>query len=300
MTVTNATAVARDRSHHVQRQADARPPRTSLRSAVRSGLRGRFGIWPLHELRNKVLDWPGAIRLRAFEDAEVRRLATATDARIPPATVTTVIPTYRRPEALVAAVRSALAQDVAEHTVIVVDDGGGLPELPADPRLVAVSLRRNTGSVAVVRNVGVRLARSPHIAFLDDDNTWRPDHLRVCLAALGEGADVVYTAVRRLRPDGTTLDVLSTPFDRVTLREDSYVDTNAIALRLDRGVRFSRLPRPRGRYPREDWELVWRLSRTRRVVHVPEPTVAYAVNPESYYTSWQAHDTDAGGEPGPA
>lgn len=278
-------------------QADAPPPRSSLRASVRRSLRARYGIWPLLELRNKALDWPGAIRLRAFEDAEVRRLAAATDARIPPATVTTVVPTYRRPEALVAAVRSALAQDVPEHTVIVVDDGGGLPELPADPRLVAVSLRRNTGSVAIVRNVGVRLARSPYVAFLDDDNTWRADHLRVCLEALGTGAEVVYTAVRRLRPDGTTLDVLSTPFDRAILREDSYVDTNAIVLRLDRGVRFSRLPRPRGRYPREDWELVWRLSRSRRVVHVPEPTVAYAVNPESYYTRWQPHDTAAGEEP---
>ena len=279
------------------RQADARHPRASLLTAVRSGLRRRYGIWPLHELRNKALDWPAAIRLRAFEDAEVRRLSAATDALVPPATVTTIIPTYRRPEALVAAVRSALAQDVAEHTVIVVDDGAGLPDLPDDPRLVAVSLRRNTGSVATVRNVGLRLARSPYVAFLDDDNTWRPDHLSVCLAAL-DRADLVYTAVRRLRPDGTTLDVLSTPFDRVTLRDDCYVDTNALALRLDDRVRFSRLPRPRGRYPREDWELVWRLSRSRRVAHVPEPTVAYAVNPESYYTSWQPHDTAAGEDPG--
>ncbi len=281
------------------RQPEDRRARASLRAAVRARLRARYGIWPLHEVRTKAVGWPGSLRLRAFEDAEVRRLSTATDARIPPATVTTVVPTFRRPEALLAAVRSALAQDVAEHTVIVVDDGGGLPELPADPRLVAVSLRRNTGSVAIVRNVGVRLARSPYVAFLDDDNTWRPDHLRIALAALADGADLVYTAVRRLRPDGTTLDVLSTPFDRATLREDSYVDTNAIVLRLGTDVRFSRLPRPRGRYPREDWELVWRLSRSRRVVHVPEPTVAYAVNPESYYTRWQAQDT-AGAEQSPA
>lgn len=278
------------------RQSDARAPRRSLGSAIRRRLRDRYGVWPLHELRNKALEWPGAVRLRAFEGAEVRRLAAATHARIPPATVTTVIPTYRRPQALVAAVRSALAQDVAEHTVIVVDDGAGLPELPADPRLVAVSLRRNTGSVAVVRNVGLRLACSPYVAFLDDDNTWRPDHLRTALAALDDGADLIYTAVRRLRPDGTTLDVLSTPFDRRTLREDCYVDTNAIVTRLDRDVRFSRLPRPRGQFPREDWELVWRLSRSRRVVHVPEPTVAYAVNPASYYTRWQPDDTAAGEE----
>lgn len=277
----------------MERQADALPARGSLRTAVRRGLRDRYGIWPLHELRNKALYWPGAIRLRAFEDAEVRRLSAATDALVPSATVTTIVPTYRRPDSLLAAVRSALAQDVADHTVIVVDDGAGLPDLPGDPRLVAVSLRRNTGSVAIVRNVGLRLARSPFVAFLDDDNTWRPDHLRVCLAALDAGADVVYTAVQRLRPDGSTLDILSTPFDRHTLREDSYVDTNAIVARLDASVRFSRLPRPRGRYPREDWELVWRLARSRRVTHLPEPTVAYAVNPASYYTHWQPGDTTA-------
>jgi hypothetical protein len=279
--------------------ADASPRRGALRSSVRRRLRARYGLWPLHELRNKALGWPGAVRLRAFEAAEVRRLAAATDAVIPTAIVTTVVPTYRRPEALLAAVRSALAQDVPSHAVIVVDDGAGLPDLPADPRLVAVSLRRNTGSVAVVRNVGLRLARSPFVAFLDDDNTWRPDHLRLGLAALESGADVVYTAVRRLRPDGSTLDVLSTPFDRRALaEEDCFVDTNAVVARLDRGVRFSRLPRPRGRFPREDWELVWRLSRSRRVVHVPEPTVLYAVNPASYYTAWQADDTAVGEGPG--
>lgn len=282
----------------MESQADASPSRASLTSGLRRRLRARYGLWPLHEARNRALGWPGALRWRIVEDAEVRRLAAATDARVPSATVTTIVPTYKRPEALLAAVRSALAQDVADHTVIVVDDGAGLPELPADPRLVAVSLRRNTGSVAIVRNVGLRLARSPFVAFLDDDNTWRPDHLRVCLATLEDGADLVYTAVRRLRPDGTTLDVLSTPFDRRALAEaGSIVDTNAIVARYDRQVRFSRLPRPRGRFPREDWELVWRLSRSRRVVHVPEATVLYAVNPASYYTRWQPDDTAAGGEP---
>lgn len=295
MTVTNATSVADPtREPPVGSQDDVRAGRGSLRTAVRRALRDRYGIWPLHEVRTKALGWPGSIRLRAVEDAEVRRLAAGPAAPVPAARVTTVIPTYRRPESLLAAVHSALAQDVAEHTVIVVDDGAGLPPLPADPRLVAVSLSRNTGHVGIVRNVALRLARSPFAAFLDDDNTWRPDHLSTCLTALEAGADVVYTAVRRLRPDGTTLDVLSTTFDRDLLRESSYVDTNAVALRLDDDVRFSRLPRPRGRFPREDWELVWRLSRSRRVVHVPEPTVAYAVNPDSYYTQWRPDDTGDG------
>ncbi|MCZ9339840.1 glycosyltransferase family 2 protein, partial [Streptomyces sp. TRM76130] len=108
---------------------------------------------------------------RRIEDAETRRLAA--DLPAPPtALVATVIATHRRPEALRAAVRSALAQTVRDQVVIVVDDGAGLPGLPDDPRLSAVSLSRNTGVAGVVRNVGIRLTRSRYVAFLDDDNLW--------------------------------------------------------------------------------------------------------------------------------
>jgi glycosyltransferase involved in cell wall biosynthesis len=213
------------------------------------------------------------------------------------------MPTYRRPESLVAAVRSALAQDVTDQTIIVVDDGGGLPELPVDPRLVAVSLRRNTACLGMVRNVGIRLARSPFVAFLDDDNTWRPEHLGVALAALEAGADVVYTAVERRLPDGTPLDTLSTPFDRATMADSSYVDANSIVVRNGPRVRFSRLPRRKTTLPKEDWEFVWRLSRRLRTLHVPVPTVDYVANPSSYYTTWRdlpeaAGDPVVGDTPG--
>lgn len=259
------------------------PGRAATRS-LRRALRRRFGLWPLHELRNAVLGWPRALATRRLESGEVRRLGSVP---VPAAKVTTVMPTYRRPESLVEAVRSALAQDVTDHTVIVVDDGGGLPELPSDPRLVAVSLRRNTACLGMVRNVGIRLARSPYVAFLDDDNTWRPDHLSVGLAALETGADVVYTAVQRSLPDGTALDTLSTPFDRRAMADSSYVDANSIVVRNGPRVRFSRLPRRKTTLPKEDWEFVWRLSRRLRTRHVPVPTVRYVANPSSYYTTWR-------------
>ncbi|WP_250443497.1 glycosyltransferase [Actinotalea sp. C106] len=262
--------------------------RGRLALGARRRLRARFGIWVLYEARNKVLGMPGAIAGLLREDAEVRRLRHTT--HVPPATVTTVMPTYRRPEALQRAVASALGQDWNDHTVIVVDDGGGLPDLPEDPRLVAVSLRSNTSRVSLVRNVGLRLARSPYVAFLDDDNEWRPQHLTVALEALEQGVDVVYTAVERARPDGRTHDVLSAPFDRRTLADASYVDTNSLVVRHGRGVRFSRLDRPRTMLPKEDWEFVWRLSRRHRTVHLPIPTVRYLMNPDSYYTTWGSGD----------
>ncbi|MFC8347343.1 glycosyltransferase family 2 protein [Streptomyces sp. NPDC057280] len=250
-------------------------------------LKAVFGWLVLFEARNKVLLAPSAVRLRRIEDAEVRRLSAGLPTP-PSALVATVIATHRRPDALRAAVRSALAQTVRDQVVIVVDDGAGLPELPHDPRLFAVSLARNTGVAGVVRNVGIRLTRSRYVAFLDDDNLWEPDHLERALAAL-ESADApagVYTALRRVLPDGSEKDILSVPYDRRRAARESFLDTNAFVARRTRSLHFSRLRRTPEVLPREDWELIHRYARRHRVRHVPHPTVRYLVNPASFYTDW--------------
>lgn len=258
---------------------------------LRRLLRSRFGIWRVMEWRNVLVMTPRSLPLRRLEDAEVRRLA-ATLPGPPTARTAVVISTYKRPELLVAAVRSVLAQTVTDFVVVVVDDGAGLPELPQDPRLTALSLSRNIGVAGVVRNVGIRLSRSQYLAFLDDDNTWRPDHLERALEALAE-VDVVYTGVERRLADGTVVDVLSRPFDRKALAEEAFVDSSSIVARRSPAVLFSRLPRRGGVLPMEDWELVFRLSGRRRVRHVPHVTVNYLVDEGSYYSSW---DSGEGGE----
>ncbi|AUG76348.1 family 2 glycosyl transferase [Kitasatospora sp. MMS16-BH015] len=259
-------------------------------NALRHGkrlLRETVGFLRLMEARNKVVLGRTALALRRQEDAEVARLKAELGA-LPQVLVTTVIPTYRRPEGLRRAVASALAQTVKDQLVIVVDDGAGLPELPLDHRLVAVSLSRNCAVAGVVRNVGIRLTDSRYVAFLDDDNEWEPDHLEQALAALQApgGPDAVYTALRRTHPDGTELDVLSVPFDRHHAAEEGFLDTNAVVARRTKALHFSRLRRTPEVVPREDWELVFRYSRHHRVAHLPVPTVRYLVNPESYWSNW--------------
>ncbi|MFG3346336.1 glycosyltransferase family 2 protein [Streptomyces sp. NPDC048018] len=262
-------------------------PRRALRAPWEL-LKRRFGWLVLYELRNKLLLAPTARRLRRVEDAETARLAKVLGHR-PRARVATVIATHRRPEALLRAVRSALEQSVRDQVVLVVDDGAGLPELPDDPRLFAVSLARNTGVAGVVRNVGIRLTDSSYVAFLDDDNVWEPDHLQEALAALeaAGGPDGVYTALRRVRPDGTDMDVLSVPYDRRRAAHEAFLDTNAFVARRVPALHFSRLRRTPEVLPREDWELIRRFGRTHRVAHVARPTVRYLVNPGSFYTSWR-------------
>jgi glycosyltransferase involved in cell wall biosynthesis len=226
---------------------------------------------------------PGLAR---FENEEVLRLSRQLGT-VPTAKIACVIPTYKRPDRLIDAIKSILAQDRQDFVIIVVDDGAGLPALPDDPRVFGVSLSRNSAVAGLVRNVGVRLSSSEFIAFLDDDNTWTPEHLAVTIPSLEAGADMVYTAVRRRKPDGSEVDILSKPFDRRRLADEmSFVDASAIVLRRSVSLPFSRIPRTRATSPMEDWEFVWRVSRHARVKHLAEVTVDYLMNPESFYTAW--------------
>jgi hypothetical protein len=251
--------------------------------------------WRLAVLRAPRL--PGLLRFEALEAAR----ALESWGRRPVASVAAIIPTYRRPEQVVAAVESALAQTWRDLVVVVIDDGGGLPPLPEDDRLFSYTLSHNCGVAGVVRNVGIRASASRYLAFLDDDNVWLPDHIEVAMGAHSTGAQLTYSALERVMPDGTPKDVLSVPFNRVLMRDEGFCDTNSIVVQRGRSVRFSRVPIRHGEFPLEDWELVYRLSRRLRTEHIPLPTVRYLVHEHSFFTDWEAsahYEARRSGQPG--
>src|ERR1700743_3192727 len=105
--------------------------------------------------------------------------------------VSIVIPTAGRPQLVLAAARSVLAQTVTDIELIVVVDGPD-PDTEAalttvaDPRLRVL---RNPASVGPgqSRNVGLAAARGDWVAFLDDDDEWLPQKLARQLAAAPPG-----------------------------------------------------------------------------------------------------------------
>jgi glycosyltransferase involved in cell wall biosynthesis len=105
--------------------------------------------------------------------------------------ISAVIPTRDRRELVLAAVRSALAQDPAPLEVVVVDDGShdGTPAAVTEAFGDAVRVVRGRGDgAASARNLGAREARGDWIAFLDDDDVWLPGHLgRLAGAITGTG-----------------------------------------------------------------------------------------------------------------
>ncbi len=117
-----------------------------------------------------------------------------------------VIPTRDRPELLVRALRSVLAQRHVGFDVLVVDDGAG--EGAEAARGLAgreIEILRTGGAGQVpARNLGVRKARRRWIAFLDDDDWWAADdHLAALAAELSRGAGLAYASGRIVREDAS-------------------------------------------------------------------------------------------------
>ena len=101
--------------------------------------------------------------------------------------VSVVIPTRNRPDLVVRAVRSVLAQTFASFEVNVVIDGPDpLTERRLatinDERLNIITLMKSVGG-SEARNIGVRNARGEWIAFLDDDDEWFSEKLDKQIAA---------------------------------------------------------------------------------------------------------------------
>lgn len=126
--------------------------------------------------------------------------------------VTTVIMTRDRWPDL----RRSLAQH--ERPVILVDNGSsdGTPELVAEhfPHIEVVALGGNLGAVA--RNVGVERARTPYVAFADDDSWWAPGSLTKAADVLDAHPRLALLAARVLvgpeeRPDPVVRAMTDSP-----------------------------------------------------------------------------------------
>ncbi len=116
--------------------------------------------------------------------------------------VSVVMPAYNAEAYIEAAIRSVLRQTWTDFELIVVDDASRDATTEIVERLAEedgrITLLRNpkNAGVSASRNAGVAKANGEWIAFLDSDDLWREDKLKMQLALLDQHPDAVlsYTA----------------------------------------------------------------------------------------------------------
>jgi len=192
---------------------------------------------------------------------------------------TIIIPTHDRPQLLKRTLESLIAQTCQDFKVVIVSDTPGY--LPPYQELSQLDKRfdyvlRSTGvpGPAASRNLGLAIADSEYILFLDDDDTYRPDHIAKLKARLEKDKPellfcdfqvqnedrTVYPP--KLLPGGQKVSIADVTFDSVYVR--NRIPNSCIAYRSDvlRGVRNET-----DLIIYEDWDFLLAAMHGRSLVH---------------------------------
>jgi glycosyltransferase involved in cell wall biosynthesis len=126
--------------------------------------------------------------------------------------VSVILTTRNRRVLVERTLMSALGQADVALEVIAVDDHSSDNTLDylrsiSDERLTVIHQPQWRG-VSAARNEGIAVARGKWLAFLDDDDTWLPNRLRVTIDTAEEaGADFAYGALMVIDDEGRELAV---------------------------------------------------------------------------------------------
>lgn len=160
--------------------------------------------------------------------------------------VSVVIVSHRGERYLREALASVNAQTFHRWEALIVDDQPeGMASSLADTFARSVDrrvvyLRSHGRGPAAARNLAFDAARGTHLAFLDEDDIWLPDHLDAALSGLAAAeADVAFSAVEMFDDEsGRTLGPWSAAADELSrfplgLYLRNYIGILSVVMRLD-------------------------------------------------------------------
>jgi glycosyltransferase involved in cell wall biosynthesis len=202
--------------------------------------------------------------------------------------VSVLIIVHDRAHTIGAAVRSVLAQTMADFELIVVDDGShdATPEVVAafhDPRIRLIRTLPNQG-IPFARNRALVEARGTFVAWLDSDDLSHPDRLAVQRAHLERhpDLDMIGSAARKIRADGRLMKGGRVPFlrhqeIRALLLFRSAFQQSSI---FGRTEAIRAVPYDPAFPVCEDVDMFARFTEDRRAENLPQFLIARRIHPD--------------------
>jgi len=124
--------------------------------------------------------------------------------------ISVILPSYQAGRYIGQAIESVIGQTCTEPWELLVVDDHSTDDTPQivrryaeDPRIRYLRRKKNRG-VAAARNLGLREARGKYAAFLDADDWWDADKLKLQMECIRRtGAVLCCTGRELMQPDGT-------------------------------------------------------------------------------------------------
>lgn len=167
-----------------------------------------------------------------------------------------VIPAFNAAATLARAIESVRAQSWAAHEILVVNDGStdGTADVARQFGETVRLIRQKNSGVSVARNAGAAMATGDWLAFLDADDWYAPDRIRLHAEWIAEGASLdCLTGDYEYRDDagkllgtsmaqhesgrmmlqkaaGATREVIETPAEIAAFVADHFGDTHTLSV----------------------------------------------------------------------
>ena len=201
--------------------------------------------------------------------------------------ISVIIPTCDRPELLRVALKSLAWQTFRDFEAIVVNDGKEdigpviqdfLPNLD----IKAVAHNFPYKGVSAARNTGFRLSKGKYLAYLDDDDFFYMEHLRILYTAVSSDAakvvysDAVFAQQEKIGDQYRTISrelPLSLNFDPKVLAAQNI--TPLLSLMHEKHCLQRCLPFAWYLRGHEDWDMWQRLGRHYNFMHLAVPTAEF-------------------------
>uniref|UniRef100_UPI0040476352 glycosyltransferase family 2 protein n=1 Tax=Algoriphagus sp. TaxID=1872435 RepID=UPI0040476352 len=206
--------------------------------------------------------------------------------------VSIILPTFNHAHFLSRAIESVLSQTYTNWELIIIDNYSKdrtdeVINQFKDFRIKVLKVQNN-GVIAVSRNMGIDMAKGTWIAFLDSDDWWTSDKLKVCIEKLNEEIDFVFhdLSIVGIIPASFRSKVLKgkhlvPPITKDLLVNGNIISNSSVIVRKSILLSVNKIDESKEMIASEDYNTWLKISAiTSKFLYIPKNMGFYMVHPD--------------------